>query len=145
MVFHVLECHDVLLENIPQAMKQHSVQTVHNILKICLDSKVQIKIELFRLIKAMMKAATPQSVIDVLLPELEHRNARMREDVVNFVIFALLTFPSQEFDLTEICFCITPCLLDTKRRVRQAGLECMAIIHQVSCFWREYSKLSQLS
>ena len=55
-------------------MKQHAVQTVHNVLKICLDSKVQIKIELFRLIKAMMKAATPQSVIDVLLPELEHRN-----------------------------------------------------------------------
>ena len=131
VVFHVLECHDVLLENIPQAMNQNIVQSVHNILKISVDSRIQIKIELFRLMKAMMKVSTPQVVIDVLLPELEHRNPRMREDVVNFVIFALLTFPSQEFNLTEICTCVTPCLLDTKRRVRQAGLECMATIHQV--------------
>ena len=132
VVLHVLECHDVLLNNVPQAMNQNVVQTVHNLLKISVDAKVQIKIELFRLVKSMMKASTPQMVIDVLLPELEHKNARMREDVVNFIIFALLTFPSQEFNLVEICVCVTPCLLDTKRRVRQAGLECMAIIHQVS-------------
>ena len=131
VVLHVLECHDVLLNNVPQAMNQNVVQTVHNLLKISVDAKVQIKIELFRLVKSMMKASTPQMVIDVLLPELEHKNARMREDVVNFIIFALLTFPSQEFNLLEICVCVTPCLLDTKRRVRQAGLECMAIIHQV--------------
>ena len=109
-------------------------------LKICAESKVQIKIELFRLLKATMKAANPQMVMDILLPEIEHRNARMREDVVNFVIFALLTFPSIEFNLIEICACMTPCLLDTKRRVRQAGLECIATIHQVSANYIEYSK-----
>lgn len=109
------------------------VQAVHNMLKICMDSKVQIKIELFKLMKSLMMACIPQMVIDVLLPlAAEHKNAKMREDVVNFVIFALLTFPSREFDLPEITSSIVPCLLDTKRRVRQAGLECMAIIHQVS-------------
>ena len=81
----------------------------------------------------MMCAGNPQMVIDVLLPEMEqYKQAKMREDVVNFIIFALLTFPSQEFDLAEICATVVPCLLDTKRRVRQAGLECMAVIHQVS-------------
>lgn len=101
-------------------------------LKICMDSKVQIKIELFKLMKSLMMACIPQMVIDVLLPlAAEHKNAKMREDVVNFVIFALLTFPSREFDLPEITSSIVPCLLDTKRRVRQAGMECTAIIHQV--------------
>ena len=82
--------------------------------------------------KAVMLATGPQTVVDVILPEIEHKNARMREDVVNFIIFALLTFPSKEFLMDEICAAILPTLLDTKRRVRQAGLECMAIIHQVS-------------
>jgi hypothetical protein len=81
--------------------------------------------------KAVMLACEVQHVIDILLPDIQHKNAKMREDVANFVIFALLTFPSQEFDLNEICVHMTPCLLDTKRRVRQAGLECLALIYQV--------------
>jgi hypothetical protein len=130
-VFHILECHEILLCNAQQAMRQHSVQTVHNLLRICTDSKIQIKIELFKLMKAVMLACEVQHVIDILLPDIQHKNAKMREDVANFVIFALLTFPSQEFDLNEICVHMTPCLLDTKRRVRQAGLECLALIYQV--------------
>lgn len=130
-MFHILECHEILLCNAQQAMRQHSVQTVHNLLRICTDSKIQIKIELFKLMKAVMLACEVQHVIDILLPDIQHKNAKMREDVANFVIFALLTFPSQEFDLNEICVHMTPCLLDTKRRVRQAGLECLALIYQV--------------
>ena len=96
---------------------------------MCLDSKVQIKIQLFGLMKGLMMACTPQHVIDALLPELMHKNAKMREDVANFVIFALLMFPSKEFDLAQICQFVVPCLLDTKRRVRQAGFECLASVH----------------
>ena len=139
MVFQILECHDILLANAPQASRQHVVQIIHNLLKISCDAKVQIKIELFQIMKAVMMAASPGSVIDVLLPEIEHRNARMREDVINFIIFALLTFPSKEFDFTEMCQAIVPSLVDSKRRVRQAGLECIAIIHQ--CIGKKNEKL----
>lgn len=131
VVLNILECHDILLQSAPQAMKQHTLQTVHNLLKICIDSKVQIKIELFKLMKLLMMVCSPQIVVDILLPAADHKNAKMREDVINFVIFALLTFPSQEFDMPEITNSIVPCLIDTKRRVRQAGLECIALIHQV--------------
>ena len=112
VIFQILECHDILLNNAPQAMRQHVVQVVHNLLKISCDAKVQIKIELFNLMKAVMLSAGPQVVVDVLMPEIDHKNARMREDVINFIIFALLTFPSKEFDMLEICASIgTLCTL----------------------------------
>ena len=112
VIFQILECHDILLNNAPQAMRQHVVQVVHNLLKISCDAKVQIKIELFNLMKAVMLSAGPQVVVDVLMPEIDHKNARMREDVINFIIFALLTFPSKEFDMIEICASIgTLCTL----------------------------------
>ena len=63
---------------------------------------MQIKIECIRVMKIFMKACTPQLVIDILLPELSQKNAKIREDVVNFVIVALLKFPSQEFDLLQV-------------------------------------------
>jgi hypothetical protein len=34
-----------------------------------------------------------------MAPQLDHKNGRMREDIINFIIFALLTFPSDAFDL----------------------------------------------
>ncbi len=52
----------------------------------------------------------------------------MSEDVLNIVVFALLTFPSYEFDLKNIAATIVPTLVDPKRRVRQASQECVAIL-----------------
>ena len=84
---------------------------------------------------------SPQMVIDALLPELVHKNAKMREDVVNFVIYGLLTFPSKEFDAAVICRDVVNCLLDQKRRVRQAGFECLALIHQVHQYTSNTSQI----
>jgi hypothetical protein len=47
---------------------------------------------------------------------------------LNIVVFALLTFPSYEFDLKNIAATIVPTLVDPKRRVRQASQECVAIL-----------------
>ena len=56
------------------------------------------------------------------------QRASVREDVLNIVVFALLTFPSYEFDLKNIAATIVPTLVDPKRRVRQASQECVAIL-----------------
>jgi len=45
----------------------------------------------------------------------------MREDILNIVMYALLTFPSYEFDLKNIAATVVPTLVDPKRRVRQAS------------------------
>ena len=38
------------------------------------------------------------------------------------IMFGLLTFPSNEFDLKNIAATVVPTLVDPKRRVRQASL-----------------------
>jgi hypothetical protein len=38
------------------------------------------------------------------------------------IMFGLLTFPSNEFDLKNMAATVVPTLLDPKRRVRQAAL-----------------------
>ena len=54
----------------------------------------------------------------------------MREDGINVVIFALLTFPSTEFELENLVNNIAPHVTDQKKRVRQASMECLALLAQ---------------
>ena len=54
----------------------------------------------------------------------------MREDAINVIIFALLTFPSTEFDLEHLVNNIAPYVTDQKKRVRQASMECIALLSQ---------------
>ena len=54
----------------------------------------------------------------------------MREDAINFIIFALLTFPSTEFDLEILVITIAPYITDQKKRVRQSSMECVALLSQ---------------
>ena len=55
---------------------------------------------------------------------------QMREDALNVIIFALLTFPSTEFDLEDLVITIAPYVTDQKKRVRQAAMECIALLSQ---------------
>ena len=55
---------------------------------------------------------------------------QMREDALNVIIFALLTFPSTEFDLEDLVITIAPYVTDQKKRVRQASMECIALLSQ---------------
>ena len=45
-----------------------------------------------------------------------------REGILNMIMYALLAFPSNEFDLKNIAATVVPTLVDPKRRVRQASL-----------------------
>ena len=54
----------------------------------------------------------------------------MREDCINVATFALLTFPSTAFNLENLVSTIGPHLTDQKKRVRQASIECIALLSQ---------------
>ncbi len=130
-MIHILECHAILMQNASVTMRQHVMQIVNNILSITVDAKVQIKIELFKLMKTAMLNKGPQIVTEMLVPDLDHRNPRMKEDVYNYIIYGLLTFPSSEYDLDFLLKEMLNGLMDQKRRVRQASLEATALIFQV--------------
>ena len=94
------------------------------------DNKVVIRHAIMRVLIKMMQCYSPQLVLSATFDNLSHRNSRVRQETVNCVIAAMLTFPSYEFDLPEICLAVGPTLTDVKRQVRQAALECFAVLAQ---------------
>ena len=94
------------------------------------DNKIVIRQENMKVLMQLMQILTPLEVLSVLTANLQHRNSRVREETVNVVTAALLTFPSSDFDLPGLSHAIAPALVDSKRRVRQAALEAFAVIAQ---------------
>ncbi|XP_042654981.1 TOG array regulator of axonemal microtubules protein 1 isoform X1 [Tyto alba] len=98
--------------------------------KVLGDNKLAIRQEYNRLLLRLMKAAGPRQVLALLLQQeyLQHKNSRVREEVVNVCIVALLTYPSEELDLAKLAFGLAPALVDGKRRVRHAAMEAFAVL-----------------
>ncbi|XP_073206363.1 TOG array regulator of axonemal microtubules protein 1 isoform X5 [Lepidochelys kempii] len=98
--------------------------------KVLGDNKLAIRQEYSQLFWCLMKAVGPQEVLCLLLqPEhLQHKNSKVREEVVNICIGSLLTYPSEDFDLPKLAFGLAPALVDSKRRVRHAALEAFAVL-----------------
>ncbi|XP_054256668.1 TOG array regulator of axonemal microtubules protein 1 [Indicator indicator] len=98
--------------------------------KVLGDNKVAIRQEYNHLLLQLMKAAGPQQVLSLLLKQeyLQHKNSKVREEVVNICIVALLTYPSGELDLGKLAFGLAPALVDNKRRVRHAAMEAFAVL-----------------
>ncbi|XP_075006759.1 TOG array regulator of axonemal microtubules protein 1 [Calonectris borealis] len=98
--------------------------------KVLGDNKLAIRQEYNRLFLRLMKTAGPQQVLGLLLQQehLQHKNSKVREEVVNICIVALLTYPSEELDLAKLAFGLAPALVDSKRRVRHAAMEAFAVL-----------------
>ena len=94
------------------------------------DNKIVIRQENMKVLMNLMHILSPTPILKVLTSSFQHKNSRVREEAVNVVIAALLTFPSSDFDLPELTRVIAPSLVDSKRRVRQAALEAFAVIAQ---------------
>ena len=124
-----LEIYYALTERLKSRMKPHVRQIVCSLLKRCGDSKNAVRIETYRVFKRLMlSVAKPNSVLLEVCEHLGDKRASIRESSLNAVMFALLTFPSYEFDLKTLSASVVPALVDPKRRVRQASQECVAIL-----------------
>ncbi|KAM4666884.1 TOG array regulator of axonemal microtubules protein 1-like [Amazona ochrocephala] len=98
--------------------------------KVLGDSKPAIRQGYNRLLQWLMKAVGPQQVLDLLLQQeyRQHKNSRVREEVVSMCIVALLTYSSEELDLAKLAFELAPALVDNKHRVRHAAMEAFAVL-----------------
>jgi hypothetical protein len=77
-----------------------------------------------------MYTFAPQDILDLLLLQKPSKNPKVREEVVNRVTAAVLTFPRSEFNLPKLCFAVSPLLADSRRAVRLAALECLSVLAQ---------------
>ncbi|XP_064092452.1 uncharacterized protein LOC135205604 isoform X2 [Macrobrachium nipponense] len=127
----VLDIFRILIEKLDLKLPQYLKQIVHSVVKHVGDSKVVVRIENMRVFQKLLQQAKPAVVMPILCDNLgPNRSSRVREDNLNLIIYALMTFPSYEFDLNYLAETVGPTVADPKRRVRQASLECISAIAQ---------------
>ena len=136
-----LEIMGVLVQKLQLDIKPVLEQLIHALSKRMEDNKKAVHLALTSVVIQLMHVLSSKPVLKVLCENLRHRHSRVRQETLNLVIAALLTFPSCDFDLAWLCKAIAPTLVDQKRLVRQASLECYALLAQAMGF----SKLQPLT
>ena len=95
-----------------------------SLLRHASNTKIVVRIENYRVIKKLMLVAKPNIVLNHFFDHLGDKRSLVREDVLNIVMYALLTFPSNEFDLKVSNFdffylvifgCILKCVVSKVR------------------------------
>ncbi|XP_022245938.1 TOG array regulator of axonemal microtubules protein 1-like isoform X2 [Limulus polyphemus] len=140
IIIAVLGVYETLVEKLKGSLKVHIKSLVLGLTKLLGYSNLVVREHCARVIHKIMHEIPPKLVLGVLLTIKNHRNPRVREAIINRITAAVLTFPSYSLDICELCEAISPLLVDNKRRVRQAALECFATMGQVM----ESSKLGSL-
>uniref|UniRef100_A0A8C2PP43 TOG array regulator of axonemal microtubules protein 1 n=1 Tax=Capra hircus TaxID=9925 RepID=A0A8C2PP43_CAPHI len=128
VVHGTLQVLHLLVIRLGEQVQQFLAPVIAASVKVLADNKLVIKQEYMKIFLKLMKEVGPQQVLCLLLEHLKHKHSRVREEVVNICICSLLTYPSEDFDLSKLSFDLAPALVDSKRRVRQAALEAFAVL-----------------
>ncbi|XP_041469429.1 TOG array regulator of axonemal microtubules protein 1-like isoform X1 [Lytechinus variegatus] len=128
--FHTLEIFQELVQKFNQKVKPFIRHIVNALSKRFGDNKTVIRQANMKVMMQLMQSVGPKQVVHVVSELKNQRKSGVREEALNIVIAALLTFPSYDFDLPIICRTLSQCLSDQKRRVRQATLELFAVLAQ---------------
>uniref|UniRef100_A0A182JNW1 TOG domain-containing protein n=1 Tax=Anopheles christyi TaxID=43041 RepID=A0A182JNW1_9DIPT len=84
--------------------------------------------------KALMQRLPTAAIVQRLLSDdfLHAKSSKFRENALQTVLFALMTFPSTYFDIKTLITRATEAALDRKKRVRHAALDVLAVLGQIS-------------
>jgi hypothetical protein len=115
---NVNQCYRVLCNCARQVMSQtHQSKTM----KQSLNTMLLMATELMN---------NPILLLDCLLEKIKDRNAKAREEILNIVIASVFKFPNDQYaSLRKIFFQVAALLVDIKRNVRHAALECLALLY----------------
>ena len=125
-----LEILGLLVSKLSFNVQPHLKPLVLALCKRMGDNKIVVRQAIMKVAIQLMQILSPKDVLTVISENLTHRNSRVRQETLNIIIRSLLTFPSYEFDLGELCQKIAHTLIDPKRQVRQASLECFSVLAQ---------------
>ncbi|KAJ3292992.1 hypothetical protein HK104_004837 [Borealophlyctis nickersoniae] len=92
------------------------------------DNKFIIRQAVMKIIVQLMYIATPKPVLAICLHHLSHDNQRIREEIVNVVTTALLTFPEFDWELPLLVADLLSGLRDPKAKVKYVTVEAYSVI-----------------
>ncbi|AWP16681.1 putative protein FAM179B-like [Scophthalmus maximus] len=123
-----LQVLNLLIQKLDTSVGKYLKQLVLVALKALGDARTITRNEYMNVFGQLMKTVAPQQVLDLVISNLKHKNSRVREDVLNIIMAAMLTHPRRDFNIPKLCFEVAPHLADSKRKVRHAALELFAVL-----------------
>jgi len=111
--------------------KSHVHQVTMFLIPRMLDRNMMVRHAVMQLAMRLMQATSPVIVIGILADNIRHKSQRVRHLTVDIVTAALLTRPRSDFELPALCGMAALALVDHKKSVRHAAMECVAVIAQV--------------
>lgn len=130
MTISGLEMLEIIVERLRLTAYPYLKQIIAIILKRLGDGRAVVREHDIKVIHQLMFHFPLQNVLNQLLECKHHRNPKVREEIINRVIVALLMFPRNEFNLNRLSYEISSMLIDPKKSIRLAAIECMAVIAQ---------------
>ncbi|KAK5606502.1 hypothetical protein CRENBAI_019847 [Crenichthys baileyi] len=125
--YGTLQVLNLLIQKLETGVDKFLKHIVFVALKALGDTRAVTRNEYFNVFQQLMKIMTPQQVLDLVIGNLKHKNSRVREDVLNIIMAAMLTHPRKDFNIPKLCFEVAPYLADSKKKVRHAALELFAV------------------
>ncbi|XP_029900539.1 TOG array regulator of axonemal microtubules protein 1 [Myripristis murdjan] len=127
VLYGTLQVINLLIQRLDSHVDRYFKQIAFVALKALGDTHTVTRTEYMNVFRQLMKIVGPQQVLDLVIGNLKHKNSRVREDVLNIIMAAMLTHPRKEFNIPKLCFEVAPYLADSKRKVRHAALELVAV------------------
>lgn len=127
VLYGTLQVLNVLIQRLDHSIDKYFQQIIFVALKALGDTRTITRNEYMNVFRQLMKIVAPQQILDLVIGNLKHKNSRIREDVLNIIIAALLNHPRKDFNIPKLCLEVAPYLADSKRKVRHAALELFAV------------------
>lgn len=127
VLYGTLQVLNLLIQKLDTGVDRYFKHIVLVVLKSLGDTRTVTRNEYLNVFRELMKTVAPQQVLDLIIGNLKHKNSRVREDVLNVIMAAMLTHPRKDFNIPKLCFEVAPYLADSKRKVRHAALELFAV------------------
>nr|XP_020470206.1 crescerin-1 isoform X3 [Monopterus albus] len=127
VMYSTLQILNLLIQKLDKSVNKYFKQLVLLALKALGDTRTITRNEYMNAFRQLMKTVAPQQVLDIVMSNLKHKNSRVREDVLNIIMAAMLTHPRKDFNIPKLCFEVAPYLADSKWKVRHAALELFAV------------------
>lgn len=128
-----LYAYDILessIERLKSSAVNHLSLITSLLLKRLGDSRAVVREYNIKVLYRIMFSLPPQMILDSLLENKFHRNPKVREEILNRVSAGVMMFPKSEFNLLRLVNRVSPLLLDSKRCVRIAAIEAVAVLGQ---------------
>lgn len=130
ITLQALELIEVLVNRLKNQLLKYLPTLISCLVKRLGDARVVVKQQTIQIVHLITLKLPTQAVLDALIPHLTNRNPRVRTEIVNRITVILLLIPRDQFNLCALCYDLSSLLVDEKRIVRQAVLECMACLAQ---------------